>query len=248
MHATPSVAHESLRASRPRMQDGVSGGDNEAALLNQAQSGDKDAFTSLISPCLETLYRLVLPITRNHEDAEDTVQEAILKAYANLSQFQRRARFSTWIARIATNEALTILRKQKLMKRAPWEDLVLAEESNGRFPELEQRPDDPEALYARQEVRELMMQAAGCLPPQYHTAFVLTHVKECTNQETARKLDVSVAAVKARVHRARKQVRKQLKGLVGRCAADVGRLPGEITRMERNEAGMSNSDQTCEQY
>ncbi len=207
--------HESLPPSNRPMQERISGTDDEAALLNQAQSGDKDAFSSLISRYLETLYRLALRITRNPEDAEDTVQEAILKAYANLSQFQRRARFSTWITRITINEALMKLRKHKLMKRVPWEDLVQDEEFNGHFRELERRRDDPEALYARQEVRALMIQAVGSLLPMYQVVFFMAQVRGCTNQETAKELELSVATVKARLHRAYKQLREKLNPIGG---------------------------------
>ena len=93
MHVSPLLNQESLPARSRRMQAGASELDSETALVDRAQSGDRDAFSSLVSGHLQTLYRLVLRITRNHEDAEDSVQDAVLKAYANLPQFQRRARF-----------------------------------------------------------------------------------------------------------------------------------------------------------
>jgi RNA polymerase sigma-70 factor (ECF subfamily) len=215
MHVTPSLNQESLLTCSRRMQDGASEIDNETALLNQAQSGDPDAFSSLVSGHLQTLYRLVLRITRNHEDAEDSVQDAILKAYVNLPQFQRRARFSTWIGRIAINEALMRLRKHKVMKRVPLEVVFQAKEPNDRSPELEQHRDDPETLYARQEVRELMMEAAGSLQPMYQAVYYLAQVRGCTIQETAKELELSIAAVKARLHRARKQLREKLNPIGG---------------------------------
>lgn len=201
--------------SHHRMHDRVLGADDEAALVNQAQSGDRDAFSSLISDYRETLYRLVLRITRNHEDAEDAVQDAILKAHANLSKFQGRARFSTWISRIAINEALMNRRKNKRMNQVPLEVPVQAEESIARFPELERRGDDPEVLYARMEVREMMWQAARGLLPMYQAVFFLARVRGCTNQETADELEVSVATVKARLHRACKQLREKLNPISG---------------------------------
>jgi RNA polymerase sigma-70 factor (ECF subfamily) len=215
MHATSTLNQESLLTPSRRLQDGASEIDHETALLNQAQSGDPDAFSSLVCGHLQTLYRLVLRITRNHEDAEDCVQDAILKAYANLPQFQRRARFSTWLGRIAINEALMRMRKYKVMKRVPLEDVFQATESDDRSPELEQHREDPETLYARQEVRELMMQAAGSLLPMYQAVFYLAQVRGCTLQETAKELELSVAAVKARLHRARKQLREKLNPIGG---------------------------------
>ena len=210
MHVSPLLNQESLPARSRRMQAGASELDSETALVDRAQSGDRDAFSSLVSGHLQTLYRLVLRITRNHEDAEDSVQDAVLKAYANLPQFQRRARFSTWIGRIAINEALMRLRKHKVMKLVLSEDALLANDSNDRSPELEHHVDDPETLFARQEIRELMMRAAESLLPVYQQVLYLAQVRGCTLQETAKELELSVAAVKARLHRARKQLRKKL--------------------------------------
>lgn len=196
--------------SHQRMHDRVSEADAEAALVNQARSGDRNAFSSLVSGQRKTLYRLVRRITRNHEDAEDAVQDAVLKAHANLSKFQGRARFSTWISRIAINEALMKRRKNERKKQVPLEVLVQTQEFIVRFPELERRGDDPEALYARMEVREMMLQAARSLLPMYQAVFVLARVSGCTNQETADELELPVATVKARLHRACKQLREKL--------------------------------------
>lgn len=196
--------------ARHHRHDGVLETDAEAALLNQARSGDRDAFSSLIGGHLETLYRLVLRITRNHEDAEDAVQDAILKAHTNLSKFQGRARFSTWISRIAINEALMKRRKHGRRKHVPLEDLTPAEEFNACSGELELRQEDPEALYARLEVREMMFRAASSLLPIYQAVFFLVRVRGCTNQETADELELPVATVKARLHRACKQLREKL--------------------------------------
>ncbi len=201
--------------SHQRMHDRVSEADAEAALVNQARSGDRDAFSSLISGHLEILYRLVLRITRNHEDAEDAVQDAILKAHANLSKFQGRARFSTWISRIAINETLMKRRKHRHRKHVPLEDLTQAEEFNVCSCELELRQKDPEALYARMEVREMILQAARSLLPMYQAVFFLARVRGCTNQETADELELSVATVKARLHRACKQLREKLNPIGG---------------------------------
>ena len=215
MHVSPLLNQESLPARCRQMQAGASEHDYEAALVNQAQSGDRDAFSSLVSGHLQTLYRLVLRITRNHEDAEDSVQDAVLKAYANLPQFQRRARFSTWIGRIAINEALMRLRKHKVRKLVLSEDVLQAKEPNDRSLELERHGDDPETLFARQEICEFMLEAAGSLQPIYQTVFYLAQVRGCTLQETAKELGLSVAAVKARLHRARKQLREKLNPIGG---------------------------------
>ena len=215
MHLTPSLNQEQLLTRSRRMQNAASEINDETALVNLAQSGDRDAFSRLVSGHLQTLYRLVLRITRNHEDAEDSVQDAILKAYANLPQFQSRARFSTWICRIAINEALMRLRKQKVMKWVPLEDVFQAKQLHDRSRKLERHGNNPETLFARQEILELMLEAAGSLQPIYQQVFYLAQVRGCTLQETARDLELSVAAVKARLHRARNRLRAKLNPIGG---------------------------------
>ncbi len=95
------------------------------------------------------------------------------------------------------------------------EDLTQAEESNVCSCESELRQEDPEALYARLEVREMMLQAARSLLPIYQAVFFLARVRGCTNQETADELELSVATVKARLHRACKQLREKLNPIGG---------------------------------
>ena len=182
----------------------------EAALLNQAQSGDHEAFSTLLGGCHGTLHGLVLRITKNHEDAEDAVQSAVLKAYAKLSQFQERARFSSWIARIAINEAFMKLRKQKRLKEVSLDDPLQTQEFAPRPPAIEKEHEDPEKAFRRAEVLEAMVRAVGSLPPMYQAAFFLTQVRGCTNQEAAKQLALPVSTIKSRVHRARKHVRNVL--------------------------------------
>jgi len=218
----PEAAHDTVLDSplfaiqepplpgQPRLRARAAEADAEPALVDRARLGDREAFSSLISDHLKTLYRLALRITRNHEDAEDAVQDAILKAHANLHQFEGRARFSTWIGRIAINEALMKRRKYSTRKHVPLEELTQADELIVRIPELKRRADDPEALYARTEVRGMLLQAARSLLPMYQAVFFLARVRGCTNQETADELELPVATVKARLHRACKQLREKL--------------------------------------
>jgi RNA polymerase sigma-70 factor (ECF subfamily) len=184
--------------------------DREAALLDRAQSGDREAFSALVSGHLATLHCLVRRITRNHEDAEDAVQDAVVKAYENLSQFQRRARFSTWISRIAINEGLMKLRRRKLAEPRPAEDAFELQGPGRRAHAADHQGVNPEALYARREIGNLMLQAAESLMPRYHAVFYLTQVKGCTNEEAAEILALSLPTVKSRLHRARKQLREKL--------------------------------------
>jgi RNA polymerase sigma-70 factor (ECF subfamily) len=194
----------------PPGQEQVSEIDAEAALVHRARSGDREAFSDLISGHCQSLYRLALRITRHREDAEDVVQDAILKAHANLSRFQGRARFSTWITRITINEALMKLRRNKHRKQVPLEVPVRAEEFDVRYRELEASRENPEAVYVRMEMRNKLLQAARSLSPVDQAVLFQTRVRGCTNQETADALGVALTTVKARLRRACKQLRERL--------------------------------------
>jgi RNA polymerase sigma-70 factor, ECF subfamily len=215
MRATSPVGQELPVSLESPRKTGLPNSDHETALLSQAQSGDKEAFVALLSGHLHSLHAIALRITRSYEQAEDTVQDAVLKAYIHLPQFQAQARFSTWISRIAVNEALTSLRKHKRAVLVPLGELGHAEELRARSGQWKQRQDDPESLCARQEVRESLIRAVGSLLPPYRAAFVLTQVKGCTIQEVAEQLQLTIPTVKTRVHRARKQLREELSRIPG---------------------------------
>src|SRR5207237_2223379 len=99
---------------------------NEAALVSAEKAGDTTAFSTLVEQYDRYIYRLALNITGNKEDAEDVLQEALLKAYTRLGQFQGGSRFYTWLVRIAVNEAL-----MKLRKRSPQKEVSLDEPVEG---------------------------------------------------------------------------------------------------------------------
>lgn len=210
MPATLRLDHEppaSLEHSAPA---GLPESDHEMVLVSQAQSGDKEAFVVLMNRNLHSLRALALRITRNREQAEDTVQDAILKAYAHLPQFEARARFSTWISRITVNEALVSLRKRRHIAQVPLDEVSPAEELRAISGQRRQHQENPESRYARLEVRGSLMRAVRGLLPHYREAFVLTQVRGCTVQEAAERLQLTIPAVKTRIHRARKQLREEL--------------------------------------
>lgn len=188
--------------------------ERETALINQAQSGDKDAFLALADRYRLRLRAVALRITRSHEQAEDTVQETMLKAYLHLHQYQSRAQFSTWISRIAVNEALTTMRKHRRAALVPFDEMSAADELRALSVTANHHQQDPESMCASLEVRDSLLQAVGSLTPRYRTVFVLTQLKGCTAAEVAEKLHLTVPAVKARVHRARKQLREKLRPFV----------------------------------
>ena len=156
-------------------------------------------------------FRLAFQITRNQEDAEDAQQEAMLKAHRNLDQFQGRAQFTTWLSRIAINEALMCLRKRRHAVHVPLESTdgdepVGAAEGDLRPPLL-----DPESAYSQREMRDLLSGAIAQLRPAHRTVFLLRALGYHSVTETARALGISASTVKARMRRARGELRRILK-------------------------------------
>lgn len=192
----------------------------EAAIVDRARHGDAAAFTSLVQKYEPKIYRLAKHITQNDEDAEDVLQEAFLKAYSHLPNFQGQSKFYTWIVRIAVNEALMKLRKRKSDRSVSLdepqdtgEDVVTRE--------IAVWEDDPEQKYSREELRSILDRAVDSLKPTFRTVFVLRDIEELSTEETAETLGISIPAVKSRLLRARLQLRERLTRLFRRKGDDV---------------------------
>lgn len=171
---------------------------------------DDAMFAELIGPSQERVYRLALRITRNTEDAEDVQQETLLKVHRKLGQFEGRSRLTTWISRIAINEALMCLRKRRSAFYMPLEETIQPAEESAASEEFQSPIEGPEAAYSRKELRELLKQAMERLRPAYRVVFLLRAVEQLSTSETADVLQISASAVKARMRRARSELREWL--------------------------------------
>lgn len=160
--------------------------------------------------CQQRAFRLAFRITRNQEDAEDAQQEALLKAHRNLNQFEGRARFTTWISRIAINEALMCLRKRRTVVHVPLEDALPEDDAAPVNFELHSNIQDPEMAYSQKELRNLLTQAIAGLRPLHREVFLLRAVENLSVVETAKALQVSVSTVKTRMRRARRELKEIL--------------------------------------
>lgn len=186
---------------------------NEAELVTAAQSGNREAFDVLMSSCYQPTFRLAIGIVRNREDAEDVLQEAMLKAYCNLKQFQRNSRFYTWVVRIAINEALMKVRKRH-GERQVFLDEMIDSDAGLMCHECEDWSNYPEKYCAQQELNGILDDALTTLSPRLCAAFYLRNVEDLSVKETAAKLGLSVNGVKSRVSRARSRLRKRLRGVL----------------------------------
>ena len=181
----------------------------ESLLVEAARAGDIAAFESLVRRYDRNVFRIAQHITQNREDAEDVVQDAFLKAYQNLGQFQGQSKFYTWLVRIAVNEALMRLRRRRPERIVSIdEDVKTEEDSMPR--EIADWSPNPEQLYTQSELKEILGKTIQGLPPGFRTVFVLRDVEGLSTEETAAALDLSVPAVKSRLLRARLQLRERL--------------------------------------
>lgn len=182
---------------------------DELVLVRAAKAGDMQAFEALVKRYDRNVFRIAQHITQNREDAEDVVQEAFLKAYGNLAQFQEQSKFYTWLVRIAVNEALMKLRRRRPERMVSLDEDVKTEEDSMPREVADWSPN-PEQQYSQAELRDILSKTIQGLPAGFRMVFVLRDVEGLSTEETAEALGLSVPAVKSRLLRARLQLRERL--------------------------------------
>jgi RNA polymerase sigma factor (sigma-70 family) len=176
---------------------------NEASLLATAKSGEAAALDTLYRAHAERLFRTVHRITRNREDAEDAVQDSLLRAFIHLKSFDGRSTFSTWLTRIAINSALMILRKRRVSpepypSRSTTEVLL----------EISDPSPDPERQYAERQRESFLRDAITGLSPRTRRALEFHTFQDYSLQETAAQIGISLSATKGRFFHAKAALRK----------------------------------------
>lgn len=174
----------------------------------KAMSGDQDAYKKLMDKYQKPLYFHVLKMVRNHEQVEDLVQEAFMKAFNNLESYNTNYAFSTWLYRITTNHTIDYLRKRKLQTTS------ISEPIQTKDGEMEiQISDERETDRAiiRKERKQIIHQAITDLPDKYRKVIEMRHLQELSYQEIAEQLDLPLGTVKAHIFRAREMLYKELK-------------------------------------
>jgi RNA polymerase sigma-70 factor (ECF subfamily) len=193
--------------------------ENESELVHQAQMGSVEAFGVLVTQYERQIYRLSMAITRNAEDAEDVLQETFLKACANIRRFRKESRFYTWLVRIATNEALSKLRRRHGSGYVSLDEGGEQPDSKVAPREVEDLRSNPEESYSNAQLRDLLSKALEELETPLRTVFALRDIEGLSTEETAKVLGLTGGAVKTRLMRARLKLQKKLSPwLVGRSA------------------------------
>jgi RNA polymerase sigma-70 factor (ECF subfamily) len=182
--------------------------DDEPQFVAAAKAGDIAAFETLVGRYEHKIFRLTQNITQNREDAEDAMQEAFLKSYEHLGEFQGNSRFYTWLVRIAVNQALMKLRKRRPNLVSLDEEVDTGEDTVPR--EVEDWGPSPEERYEQTEMGQILSTVIGELEPGFRIVFQLRDIEELSTEETAEALGLSVPAVKSRLLRARLKLRQKL--------------------------------------
>jgi RNA polymerase sigma-70 factor (ECF subfamily) len=188
---------------------------SDGALVAAVKRGDSQAFEELVLRHEPKVLAVAQRITKNREDAEDVAQESFHKAYLHLDAFQEKSRFSTWLTRIAMNEAFMLLRRRRgfheVLPESPDDEV-----KSGAEAFVDQRPNPEESCWQR-ERKQLLTRAINRLAPKIRRTILLRDIEERSVEETAQILGASIGAVKARIF----QGRRKLRGTV-----NLGLLPG----------------------
>jgi RNA polymerase sigma-70 factor (ECF subfamily) len=180
------------------------------ALISRAQSGDSRAFSALIEPHLRTVYATAMEITKNHEDAEDACQPSMMKAFLHIRQYRGNAKFSTWLTRIAINEALMTVRKSQTEGRYRSDEGGLILTLPTGVQDYPNGSSDPEALCAQVERKTLLWEAIGRLENKGRSAVCMLGLEERGTSETAAVCRLSPSGLRSRFQRALRQLRVML--------------------------------------
>jgi RNA polymerase sigma-70 factor, ECF subfamily len=205
----------------------------EETLVAAAKRGDAQAFEILVKRHEPRILALALRYTRVREDAEDVVQQSFQKAFVHLHRFEGKSRFSTWLSRIAINEALMCLRRKRTSLEVPIEESFTLDETALPldFPDSGASPED-NCLH--EEQKRILSAAVKELKPRTRKAIELRELRELSTEETARVLGLTTGAVKARLFHARRKLRKSLRHYFGSAWAsrrDASRAISKTTHV-----------------
>ena len=181
----------------------------DGEIVTRAQHGDNAAFDELVVRHEGKLRSVALRLTGSMSDAEDVVQQSLMKAFEKIRNFRGDSQFSTWVTRIVLNESLMFLRRRR---REAVSRFPLHNEEGELMPdaELADTLPDPEARVAQQESAEVLRHTIQGLPRAWSTVIVLHDMEGKTIEETANRLGISVAAAKSRRLRARLELRRRI--------------------------------------
>ena len=190
----------------------------EASLVKRVCDGDREAFYDLVRPYERLIYATAIAIVKNPADAEEAAQEAVLKAFSNLSGFRGESKFSTWLVQITYNEAKMKVRKAHSHLYESMDDQEKNEDGDFWPRDYADWRPIPSELLEQKEIRQVVHDAINSLSTAYREVLILRDVQRLTIKEATEILGISAASVKTRLHRARLLLRDRLApGMDGCC-------------------------------
>ena len=213
----------------------INGGEGD--LIQQAIGGDHDALETIFSRHSPALYQTALRLVGTPEEAEDVLQEGMLNAFRNLRRFEGRSQFSTWLTRIVINAGLMRLRSRRARPVVSLDEKLSADDDATFADQFPDGGPNPEQVFAREELRNILHRHLSRLSPVLRSAFLLREVQGLSTQEAAESLGVSEGTLKARLHRAK----RQLADLFGRALG----VSGEARSGRRRRPSMEQAACNC---
>lgn len=212
----------------------------DTILVAVAKKGEAPAFAMLVERHERKILAVARRVTRTREDAEDVVQQSFQKAFLHLHQFEGRSSFSTWLTRIAINEARMLQRRIRGVREVSIDDSNANEETASVL-EIPDASPDPETSYSRRERLRMLSLALNELPPGTREAIQLHELDERSTEETARIMGITVSALKGRMFHGRRKLRERLQHYFGSAWA-TGR---ETLRARANTRDISRDQAPC---
>lgn len=200
---------------------------SDEEVVGRVLAGETELFEILMRRYNQRLYRVARSILADDGEAEDVMQDAYVRAYSHLGQFAGRARFSTWLTRIAVYEAMARVRRGRRLVHI--EDLPHREE--GAMTLVSSSERDPEQQAIQRDLQAVLEAAVGNLPESFRTVLMLRDIEGLSTAETAECLGIGEPLVKTRLHRARAALRQELESRSR--AALAGSFPFHLSRCDR---------------
>jgi RNA polymerase sigma-70 factor, ECF subfamily len=179
---------------------------DELKLIEQAQRGDKKALADLVKLYEKTVYNFSFKICRNKDRAENTMQETFLSMVRSINQFSGESKLSTWLYRVVSNHCLMLARSQGKHEFASFED----DEASIDEKEISDWKITPDRVTENNELKKILDESIQKLPAEYRIVFMLRDVEGLSTEETAKIVELTIPAVKSRLHRARSFLRNEL--------------------------------------
>ena len=185
----------------------------EEALVKDFQAGNLDAYDKIVELYQKRIYALSFNLMRNQMDAQDVAQEVLLTLFKKIHTFQGKSAFSSWVYRITLNSSYMKLRSKKKEPKISIDELLPSFNSTGFQQEkIQDWSENTESLLFTNETREIINKAVSLLPEKEKVVFLLRDVEGLSTEKVSEVLDLTIPAVKSRLHRARLFLRKKLSG------------------------------------